>query len=169
LLYLGKTSLIKQLLNLDEFKNSHHINQDEFFYKKESGALEFIADLNSFNYDCLKAIDSQKFYNSYQNCISSMSHLDYLFIDGFLLFFFRDIKYDRKFFFTLTKNECKERRSKRNYKTVGTLNYFEQLVWPNYVEYFSFCENTFSNIVYLNGADSLENNVNLVTNELKNM
>ena len=159
---IGKTSLAKRLV--ERFPNSVHIIQDNFFHKKESGKLEFLPEVNSFNYDCLAAIDAQQF-SEYFNQVCSTPDLDFVFVDGFLLFYF-DIKFDKKYFFTLTKEECKERRSKRKYKTVDNPNYFEKLVWPNYLAYIEYCQNKFPDIEYLEGAMSLDQNFEIVKNEL---
>ena len=162
---IGKTSLSKKLV--ERFPNSVHVIQDNFFHNKESGKLEFIPEVNSFNYDCLEAIDAQKF-NEYFNQVCSTPGLDFVFVDGFLLFYF-DINFDRKYFFTLTKEECKEKRAKRKYKTVDNPNYFEKLVWPSYLIYYEYCRKKFPDIIYLDGALPLEQNFELVENELKHL
>lgn len=141
-----------------------HIMQDSFFHKADSGKLKYLDEIKSFNYDCLQAIDVDKFYE-HLNKILAESDVDFVFVDGFLLFHF-DIKFDKMYFFTLTKEQCQEKRSKRKYKTVDNPGYFDQIVWPCYTNYYSHCKSKFPDIVYLDGSLPLEHNLNLVKQDL---
>ena len=168
----GKTKLSKLLL--EHFKNSAYICQDTYFYKRDSGKLEYKPELNSHNYDTIDAVDSETFLTDLNNLIKSNSNCDFIFVDGFMLFAYNELieKFDKKYFFILDKDECLKRRLNRNYKTVGTLEYFEQLVWPNYISYYDKCLNSkFKNFVYLNGCDDFIDTFELVKsqlNEIKN-
>lgn len=160
----GKSTLCKSLLKL--FKRSTFLCQDSYFHKRVSGKLEYRPDLQSHNYDCIEAIDSESFFKDLEKIMSLSAEYDFLFIDGFLLFHFQSIRFDKKLFFTLTKEQCLEKRSKRNYKTVGSLEYFDQLVWPCYTKYYDFCNSSFCDIFYLDGDKPAEESLNLVKNEL---
>ena len=160
----GKSSLSKLILN--EFKNIVYINQDQFFYPKESGKLEYRAELNSFNYDCLEAVDSGKFLSFVNEIIQKTPKDHIILIDGFLIFKYLNLNFDLKLFFTLTKEECCLRRSKRNYKTVGTHEYFETLVWPCYENYYECCQKQFNDIIYIDGINDMQNTFNLVKNKI---
>jgi uridine kinase len=161
----GKTTLCKLLLN--KFTNSAHICQDTFFLPKSQ--LEFREDLNSHNYDTIDSIDSEKFFQHLDALIDHEPNYDFIFIDGFLLY-----KYDqqflgklrRKYFFTLTKEQCLSRRLSRNYKTVGSLDYFEKLAWPCYSAYYEYCSKTFVDIVYFDGNQPIQVAFNHVKNDL---
>jgi nicotinamide/nicotinate riboside kinase len=165
----GKTTLSKNLLN--EFPRSAYLCQDNYFFKRESGKLEFIEDLKSHNFDCIEAIDSEKFFIDLNEIIENKKHLyDFLIIDGFMLFEYVHIDFAKMFFFTLTKEQCLSNRLKRNYKTVGSVEYFENCVWPNYLKYYEKCKTLFSgNIIYLNGNVFNDNNFSHVKQILKEL
>lgn len=126
-----------------------------------------MSEVGSHNFDTVKAIDSDSFFE-YLNKVCSLPNVDYVFVDGFLLFYF-DIKFDRRYFFTLTKEECREKRSKRKYKTVDNPGYFDKIVWPSYLEYLTYCKAKYSDIIYLNGALPFDHNYEIVKNDLLNI
>ncbi len=161
----GKSSLCRSLAKL--FPRSTYLCQDTFFHKRVSGKLEYRSDLQSHNYDCIEAIDSELFFVDLEEIMALSENYDFLFIDGFLLFHFHTkIRFDKKFFFTLTMGQCLEKRLKRNYKTVGSLEYFHQLVWPCYTKYRDFCMHQFDDIFYLDGSEPSEKSLHLVSQEL---
>ena len=168
----GKTKLSKLLL--EHFKNSAYICQDAYFYKRDTGKLEFKPELNSHNYDTIEAVDSEKFLADLDSLINNNSDCDFVFVDGFMIYAYDDLveKFDKKYFFILDKEECLKRRLSRNYKTVGSLEYFEQLVWPNYISYYEQCSNGIcKDSVYLNGCDDFNHifeSVKFQLNEIKN-
>jgi len=163
----GKSTLSRLLI--EKFPRSAYICQDKYFYTRDSGKLEFKPEVHSHNWDCIGAIDWESFYKQLQEIQAKSYAYDFLFIDGFLLFKFHSlIKFDRKYFFTLTMEECLQRRLKRNYKTVGSKEYFEVCVWPAYTEYYEFCQSTFDDVVYLNGEENMDEHFALVVKNLEN-
>lgn len=170
----GKTTLSKRLIAA--YPNSAYISQDKYYWSRESGKLEYRADLLSHNYDTIDAVDNERFLNDLRNLIDENKNdrkYDFIFVDGFLLFKLvtadNDFKFEKKFFFTLEKEECFEKRKARNYKTVGTRDYFEQLVWPCYSSYLKYCKDNFNDIVYLNGAQHREITFNFVKYQLEKL
>jgi len=161
----GKSTLCKLLLN--HYKNSTYICQDTFFHSKDSGKLEYKSSLNAYNYDVFECIDSEKFLNELEKTVHHVAPYDVILVDGFFLFKHESLleKFDLKYFFTLTKEECFERRSKRNYKWVGTTEYFEELVWPNYMSYLHHCQKI-NNIVYLDGTLKIEETFETVRKQI---
>ncbi len=161
----GKSTLSRLLI--EKFPRSAYICQDKYFYSRESGKLEFKPEVNSHNWDCIEAIDVERFYNDLKEILDKSSLYDYLFIDGFLLFKFNSvIKFDLKYFFTLSSEECLRRRLQRNYKTVGSKEYFDLCVWPTYIEYYEFCQKTFNDVIYLNGEKNIDDHFALVAKAL---
>ena len=135
----GKSTLCRLLL--DSFPRSAYICQDKYFYTRDSGKLEYMPELNSHNWDCMEAIDTENFFKDFHEIMTNSDLYDFLFIDGFLLFKFHSkIQFDQKYFFTLKKEECLLKRSSRKYKTVGSAEYFVTCVWPAYTEYYDFCK-----------------------------
>ncbi len=162
----GKSSLTKLLLK--EYSNSVSICQDDFFFSTTSGRLKFIEELNSFDYDCLEAVDSERFKTSLDDLINKSAN-SIIFVDGFLLFYYKEIKFDKKYFLTLTQQECLNKRLNRNYKTVGSIEYFQNRVWPCYTSYYNYCEKKFNDIVYLNGNHPIDQTFSFVKKQLDNL
>lgn len=160
----GKSTLSRMLLN--ELKRSAYICQDKYFHSRDSGKLEYSAELNSHNYDCIEAIDTEAFYKDLNEILNKSDLYDFLIIDGFLLLRFENLSFERKYFFTLSKSQCLQKRLNRNYKTVGSLDYFESLVWPTYTDYYDYCKSKHSDIIYLDGNEPIENTYNYVKTEL---
>ena len=161
----GKSTLSKLLLN--HYKNSAYLCQDTFFHSKDGGKLEYKPALNAYNYDCFECVDSEKFLNVLDKTINHEPAYDVVFVDGFLLFKYESLieKLDLKYFFTLTKEECFRRRSSRNYKWVGTIEYFEELVWPNYTNYLSYCHRI-KDVIYLDGTVDMEKTYETVRKQI---
>ena len=166
----GKSTLSKMLMS--HYKNAAYICQDTYFHAKDSGKLEHRPDLNAYNYDAFECVDSERFLGEVDSLISHEPSFDFIFVDGFLLFMYEFLlnKFDVKLFFTLTKEECFHRRVNRNYKWVGTVEYFEQLVWPNYIKYLEHCRaRETSGILYLDGAAQMTDTYTFVQNKLDNI
>ncbi len=107
----GKTSISKLILN--HFPDSIYICQDSYFYTKDSGHLEYKHELKSHNYDSIGAIDSEKFLNELDIIIKKNIDSKFILLDGFMIFDFDQIKFDKKYFFTLPKEACMQMRLKR--------------------------------------------------------
>ncbi|KAL7638817.1 UNVERIFIED_CONTAM: hypothetical protein RMT77_010351 [Armadillidium vulgare] len=78
-----------------------------------------------------------------------------LIIEGFTIF--EDLKIlsicDTKIFLTLCADECKIRRSKRNYNPGDPEGYFEKCVWPAYQIYYEKIKTKDSDVFYVNGGN----------------
>lgn len=162
----GKTTLSKKLQKA--LKTSTYLTQDDFYFPRDSDHLEFIDELNSFNFDVINAIDMDKFHAELKNAIDSEKY-EYIFLDGFILY--EDEKLynmlDKRYFLFLNKEECLRRRLSRNYKTIDTPNYFDKCVWPEFLKYKQKCTMIFENINYIDGSRSIEDIFNTVLNDLK--
>lgn len=111
-----------------------------------------------------------KFHQELKKKIDSNLY-DFIFLDGFLLY--EDEKLnnllDRKYFMYLSKEECWRRRQSRNYDYADSPKYFNNCVWPEFLKYKQKCESKYDDIIYINGADQLENVFNFVLNDLKTL
>lgn len=83
-----------------------------------------------------------------------------LFIEGFLIFNDDQLQdlCDLKFYFTMSKTLCFERRKTRIYKPPDVPGYFEKYVWPLYLIHYDEVLRKCTNVTYLDGSDSIENN-----------
>jgi nicotinamide/nicotinate riboside kinase len=164
----GKTTLSKKLSA--HFKhNSIYLQQDDFYYPRNGKYLEFLDELDSFNFDVISAINMDMFHQELKRLID-LSQYEYILLDGFLLFEDRKLYHmlDKRYFLHLSKEECLRRRISRNYKTVDTPNYFDKCVWVEYLKYKQKCEMTYDQIVYLNGSNSPDEIFNFVLNDIAN-
>ena len=149
----GKTTLSKRLLI--EFPNSYYMSQDDFYHDRSNKEkhYEYIASIDSFNFDTITAIDMNKFHKELNKLIKVNTY-DYIFIDGILLY--DDVKLHKMlhkhYFIDLEKEECHRRRQSRNYIFADTVNYFEH-AWNEFSKYKKRCQTNFSNLLYLNGAE----------------
>lgn len=153
------------------FINSVLLAQDDFYYPRDSHHLEYIADLDSYNFDTIKAIDMDTFHVELRKLVD-LAHYDFVFLDGFLLY--EDDKLakmlDRKYFLHLTKEECWHRRQNRNYCFADSRKYFDNCVWPEFLRYKQRCEVKHSDqIVFINGAEPADIVYDYVLNDLKSL
>ena len=152
------------------FINSILIAQDDFYYPRDSQHLEYINELNSYNFDTIKAIDMDAFHTELKRVIDSRQY-DYIFLDGFLLYEDEKINklLDRKYFLSLTKEDCWRRRQGRNYCFADSYDYFNHCVWPEFLKYKQKCESKYDDIVYINGSDPIEVVYDFILNDLKTL
>ncbi|XP_059480290.1 nicotinamide riboside kinase 1 isoform X1 [Neocloeon triangulifer] len=114
---------------------------------------------------CLSCPDDEKLpakVNSFQPTLQvpQVSH-KILILDGFLVFNDRwtsDLC-DLKFYLTLTKEQCLERRDMRNYDPPDVPGYFEACVWPEHVNMKKQAMELNPDLVVLDGYDRQENSL----------
>lgn len=160
----GKTTLATQLHNIlpnstiftqdDYFRDVddpmhvwvpelNHINYDILsslnMDKMMNDVLKFIHDNNLVQIPSKK---TETFKNKIQSNgidklpdnIKNRTHI--LIIDGFTIFNYKKWGYlfNLKYFFTLDKEECYKRRTKRVYDPPDCPGYFEKVAWPEYLK-----------------------------------
>ncbi|KAH0549386.1 nicotinamide riboside kinase 1 [Cotesia glomerata] len=146
----GKTTLSKKLHEF--FKNSRLINQDSYFLSEDDPRHVHIPELNHHNWDILTSLDTSRMYAdvlkilSGSNRSSSGANINslninkkieetrVLILDGFLIFNDKPIAElcNLKYFLTLTKQQCWERRQQRVYDPPDVPGYFDKVIWPEY-------------------------------------
>ncbi|XP_074111578.1 nicotinamide riboside kinase [Cotesia typhae] len=146
----GKTTLSKQLHEF--FKNSRLINQDSYFLPEDDPRHVHIPELNHHNWDILTSLDTSRMYADVLkilsgsnrsssgvniNCLDINKKIEetrVLVLDGFLIFKDKPIAElcNLKYFLTLTKQQCWERRQKRVYDPPDVPGYFDKVIWPEY-------------------------------------
>jgi uridine kinase len=91
---------------------------------------------------CLSCPDDEKLVTIVDQVEPTMptpntSPLKVLILDGFLIFNdeWTSELCDLKFYFTLTREQCLQRRSLRNYDPPDIPGYFEACVWPEHVKW----------------------------------
>lgn len=137
----GKTTLAKKLHQ--NLKNSILIEQDTYFLPVDDRRHTWIANLNHINFDILPSLDMEKMHSDLlkivnekprENSTSLGNEKRILIVEGFLIFDYKPISdiCSLKYFLTLEKEECWNRRKIRVYEPPDVPGYFEQIVWPEY-------------------------------------
>ncbi|KAL0276452.1 UNVERIFIED_CONTAM: hypothetical protein PYX00_004021 [Menopon gallinae] len=91
-----------------------------------------------------------------------------LILDGFLMFNDDELHElcDLRFYFTIGKAECWERRRVRTYDPPDVPGYFDKYVWPHYLIHYEEVLKKAGDIKYIDGGDSIENNFKSVLHKL---
>ena len=162
----GKSTLCKLLAK--ELNNSIHISQDDYYRERNVANLEYIPEVESFNFDVITAIDTDKL-NEDIVALRDSEQYDFILVDGFLIYADEVLasRLDKKYFILLGKEESRRRRETRNYKSMDTPDYFDKCVWVEYMKYLQFCQKKYSDIVYMDGTNQIPDSVEFLLSDLK--
>ncbi|XP_063839741.1 nicotinamide riboside kinase 1-like [Scylla paramamosain] len=171
----GKSTLAQQLQSRLP-THTQVISQDDYFYPKDSQYhVPCPGGLAHHNWDIISALDMKKMVCDVMEIVKShpdqndSSHKGgtgsplseevglrpVLLMDGFILYDDPEILElcDLRYFFTLTQEECWERRSQRTYDPPDPPGYFEACVWPMYEEHLVKVKEGVPNVVFLDGME----------------
>ncbi|ELU02849.1 hypothetical protein CAPTEDRAFT_226889 [Capitella teleta] len=142
----GKTTLTKRLKEVFSF--ARIFNMDDYFHDEDSPRHTMMKefDYKHANWDIPSAIDIERLMadlktllneESLCNGISQKPRL--IIIEGILVHAFRELDrfLDKRFFFTLERDECWQRRQLRTYDPPDPVGYFDIAVWPAYEQHLS--------------------------------
>ncbi|XP_011695795.1 PREDICTED: nicotinamide riboside kinase 1 [Wasmannia auropunctata] len=136
----GKSTLADKIC--DNFPTSVMVRQDDYFLPLDDPRHIKIQELNHMNWELITSLNMQKMYSDVVKTLQSprknaTNSKMLLILDGFLLFQHKAIANlcDRKYFLTLTKEQCWERRKNRIYDPPDVPGYFEKTVWPEFIKY----------------------------------
>ncbi|XP_067121384.1 nicotinamide riboside kinase 1 [Centruroides vittatus] len=151
----GKTTLAEMLKKT--IKNCIVIKQDEYFYDENSDHHVIIPELQHANWECLSSINWKELEARVKELLNEEPKDDYstIIIDGHLIFNYEPLEklFHKKFFLTLSKEECWERRRVRVYNPPDPPGYFDICVWPMYLKNKQEMAEKVNDIVYLNGSE----------------
>lgn len=172
----GKSSLAKDLHK--SLNGSVILHQDNYFLSPDDPRHIKITELNCYNWEILSSVDMNKMYQDIIAIIESKpvgnKSKQVLILDGFLLFGYKLISdlCDLKYFLTLTKEQCWERRQKRIYDPPDVPGYFEKLVWPEYLKHLSQIkkdESEYTKITFIDGSMNKEKIFQMVFTKIKQL
>lgn len=136
----GKSTLAKKIH--DSFSESVMLRQDDYFLPENDPRHTRIPELNHMNWELITSLDMQKMYSDIMEILQINGNVNdskkkLLILDGFLLFKHNTVTdlCNRKYFLTLTKQQCWERRKDRIYEPPDVPEYFDTVVWPEYLKY----------------------------------
>ncbi|XP_033209137.1 nicotinamide riboside kinase 1 [Belonocnema kinseyi] len=175
----GKTSLARRLHK--NLKNSILIEQDTYFLPVDDPRQTWIPKLNHINFDLLSSLDMEKMHTdilkflnekSRGNSTSLENEAKVLIVEGFLIFDYKPISdlCNLKYFLTLKKEECWNRRALRVYQPPDVPGYFDEIVWPEYLKYIDKVTNDkdlFNSIKFFDGTQSPDQVYANVYNEIE--
>ena len=173
----GKTTLARKLHK--NFKNSVLIEQDNYFLSDNDPRHIWIPELNHNNFDIISSVDMDKMHSDILKILNedsrsndkSNNEVKVLIIEGFLFFDYKPI-FDLcslKFFLTLTKEECWNRRQSRTYLPPDVPGYFDKIVWPEYLKHKEKIKSkdTLATIKFFDGTKSQEEVYSIILDEVK--
>lgn len=182
----GKTSLSNEIHA--KLPNSVIINQDDYFLPMDSPLHTTVPELNHINFDIMSSLDMQKMHadilkviqgsnNNAESCKNSHGgpgNKKLLIVEGFLIFSYKPISdlCNLRYFITLSKEVCWERRKLRTYEPPDVPGYFDKIVWPEYLKHKSEILNDQSldhRIEFVDGSRSKKNIFDQVYGEIKTL
>lgn len=152
----GKTSLVNYLQKI--FPDSVVFHQDDFFRSEFDDKHEMIAELNHANWEALSSVDWCKFLDAIERRTSQQpAERRLVIIDGHIIFNHPELTklFDKRYFFTLTKEQCLARRLTRTYDPPDVPGYFDKVVWPMYLKNLEEVKATTNDVTYIDGSEDM--------------
>lgn len=154
----GKTTISNELCKL--IPNSVIIHQDDYFHPTGSDVLEYIEEVQHYNWDVVTAIDSERLVHDVEKIISS-SDGGVLLVEGTLVLNIDKLRQlcDLKYYLTLPYTTSKQRRCQKNYKIPDPPLNFDKIVWPAYLKHKEQLEQLDSRVRFIDTNDNDESTV----------
>lgn len=176
----GKTTLTLKLKQA--FSAMDTLCQDTYFLEPDDERLkEFIVpEVGHANWEQVGAMDMEammrdvKTWTTESEASGSFQvdrhSIPILLIEGFLIFNHSELTtyFHKKYFLTIDRETCVERRRQRHYNPPDVPGYFEKVVWPMYL----FNKEALSDqtdIVYLDGTEDQEEVAARIKSDIKQL
>ncbi|KAL6267205.1 hypothetical protein P5V15_000282 [Pogonomyrmex californicus] len=170
----GKSTLANKIHN--DYPTSIMVRQDDYFLPPDDPRHVKIEELNHMNWELITSLDMQKMYSDVVRIFASRRENAsdskiLLILDGFLLFKHKAITNlcNCKYFLTLTKERCWDRRKNRIYDPPDVPGYFDKVVWPEYVKYENEVrqnEELYKTVTFIDGSKDLEEVYEIVSKDI---
>ncbi|XP_076060275.1 nicotinamide riboside kinase 1 [Oratosquilla oratoria] len=154
----GKSTLAKGLV--PHFNDmTKIIHQDDYFFPEDSPKHILVPGLNHSNWDVISSVDMEKMMRDIHTILQTKApesphKRQILLVEGFTLYEHKELEElcDLKFFFTLNKEDCWERRRYRTYEPPDPEGYFDLCVWPMYEQHFNYVCTQVNGVTFLEGT-----------------
>ncbi|XP_033750516.1 nicotinamide riboside kinase 1-like [Pecten maximus] len=171
----GKSTLVGQLLSA--LPNCSAIHQDDYYLEPGDKRLTWIPELNHENWDEMKAMEMDKLVRNIQQWArpkethSPGDHsIPILLVDGFLLYNYKPLNevFDKRYFLEVNRTVCWRRRRDRDYDPPDVPGYFDQIVWPAYLNNLEGIKDQ-TDITFLDGTRQKEELFQTVLKDILSM
>ncbi|XP_065223971.1 nicotinamide riboside kinase 2 isoform X2 [Planococcus citri] len=164
----GKTTISNELHKM--IPNSVIIHQDDYFHPMGSEVLEYIEEVQHYNWDTVTAIDSERMINDVKQIISSdvSGSPRVLIVEGHFIYDFPTIgdRCDYKFLVKSDKETCRYRRRTRKYKRYDQ-RYFDEYAWPATEHHYKHALETYKDtVIELDGLSPVSQNLQIILQRL---
>ncbi|XP_051857603.1 nicotinamide riboside kinase 2-like [Antechinus flavipes] len=181
----GKTTLTNRLSKT--LPNCCVIHQDDFYRPQDQ--IE-VGEDGFKQWDVLESLDMEAMLNTVlewlnnpmkfahthginiqqnsQESNSDDTHI--LILEGFLIYSYKPLLdlYSRRYFLAVPYEECKRRRSTRNYKVPDPPGLFDGHIWPMYQKYRQEMDNNGVDVVHIDGLKSRDELYRQVLEDIQN-
>ena len=136
----GKTTMcrsLEQLFSSEQYKlNIKSLHLDDYYRSDDDPRHRYLDKFNQPDWDCLDAIDIDRFLADFDRL---RFQCDFLFVEGCLIFNIpmsnkNQHRFRLAYYFDLPFEECRKRRTQRDYGSPDPQDYFETHVWQAYIK-----------------------------------